>query len=185
MTTRKKNKSLRGLSTSEPNAFAFAEHFHGEQKYGNLPYMVHLAMTFEVYLEHTAPDDLNAVIMKALWLHDVLEDTHCKPQFILDYFHDRRLLILIQAVTDKPGENRKARHRNTYPELAGDNWAVVVKLCDRIANVRHSIAEKSGFLKMYKREYPFFRKSLCGCTREPNASLWKTLDELMEWKQQN
>lgn len=68
-----------------------------------------------------------------------------------------------------------------------------MKLCDRIANVSACVegVGNTDLLKMYKKEYPFFREALKKHTLELRPSwnfymygLWAALDILLEYEEE-
>ena len=150
----------------------FALHAHGDQKYGEEPYEVHLSAVVAILHERFNDSELEA----AGWLHDVIEDTPVSLQELLKVFPESTVAI-VHAVTSEPGANRKERNSATYPKIRTNHKAVIVKLADRIANVRNSIASNSKLLNMYKREYPGFRVALY--YEAPDIfSMWEELDSL-------
>ena len=60
-------------------AKAFAIKAHGEQRYGDLLYAAHLAAVEEVLLRFGFRDE---ALLNAAWLHDVVEDTEIRLNFI-------------------------------------------------------------------------------------------------------
>ena len=52
--------------------------------------------------------------------------------------------------------NRKERKKKTYPKIRKNVGAILVKLCDRVANVRHSLLYDSQLYKMYLNEHNHF-----------------------------
>jgi (p)ppGpp synthase/HD superfamily hydrolase len=161
----------------------FAATKHGDQKYaGGLPYTHHLAAV-EAVLQRFGPARVlslasetpltDQVMLEAAWLHDVVEDRGVKVKEIREMFGDE-VARLVEAVTDEPGENRKARKFATYPKIrdAGP-LAVRLKLADRIANV-----EQGGLSKMYVKEHEDFRRALY--TPGENEDMWAHINKLME-----
>jgi (p)ppGpp synthase/HD superfamily hydrolase len=138
-------------------ALTLAAIAHGDQCYGDGPYIVHLRHVVEV-LRRFGIEDRNALIAAAL--HDVLEDTSTTAEQIEIWFGEE-VTRLVWAVTNEPGSRRKERHLRTYPKIrkAGP-LAVAIKLADRIANTEYSIAHGSGQLKMYRREFAEFSTAL-------------------------
>jgi (p)ppGpp synthase/HD superfamily hydrolase len=156
----------------------FALKAHGDQKYGEHPYIYHLESVAAVLIEHEmgVGGDHEAVYV-ASWLHDVIEDTDTTFEQVFEEF-GRVVARIVFACSDEPGKNRRERHERTYPKLkAAGREAIAVKLADRIANVRHSAQHNHGMLKMYQREYAEFKKAL----HLPGElkSLWASLDCLM------
>lgn len=112
----------------------------------------------------------------AAWLHDVLEDTVCTAGILYRASIPPYVVALVDAVTNKPGANRAARHVLTYPRIARIPAAVTLKLADRIANVRASLHHKS-FAAMYLREHAAFREALVKHGGPIDG--WDTLDNLV------
>lgn len=171
-------------------ALEYAKKHHINQKYGKHPYYYHLLQVQAVALEFAIESDH---ILIACLLHDVLEDTSVtKYDLMLDF--DTNVVNMVSAVTnvDKnpvtgiPLRNRKERALYTYPNIAANPDAVLLKLCDRIANCRQSLHELTvkdrGKLGMYIREYGAFRKALYNPQQVEATLLWAELDALLHWK---
>ena len=156
----------------------FALKAHGDQKYGESPYEKHLQDVADVIAEYIDIGDPSlAVLLIGAWLHDVIEDTDVTFQQVFEEF-GRHVARIVLACTDEPGKNRRERHERTYPKLmAAGREAIAVKLADRIANVKHSLAHNHGMLQMYQKEYPAFKQAL----RLPGElkGMWAELDVLM------
>ena len=63
-------------------------------------------------------------------------------------------------VTDETGQNRFDRKQKTYEKTILDSRAVIIKLCDRIANVRSSKKNNDKLFRMYKKEHESFTVGL-------------------------
>ena len=155
----------------------FALKAHGQQMYGDKPYVVHLEHVHEVLkrYRHTNPDVL---VQMAGWLHDVLEDTATsKTELVRDFGEE--ISDIVYRVTDEPGADRTERKRKTYRKIRGHMDATTVKLCDRIANVEASsdVPEK---LNMYKNEHREFRDAVCFPDHDFRlGKIWMHLDQLL------
>lgn len=187
--------------TLDPLRFVrfFAATKHGDQKYaGGLPYTHHLAAVEAVLRrfgpardgsipdalarvthpgncgcneEHSVPAD--QTMLEAAWLHDVVEDRGVKVKEIREMFGDE-VARLVEAVTDEPGENRKARKFATYPKIReAGALAVRLKLADRIANI-----EQGGLSKMYQKEHEDFKRALY--TPGENEDMWEHVNKLVK-----
>jgi (p)ppGpp synthase/HD superfamily hydrolase len=167
------------VGTLFEQARAFAIAAHGDQKYGEHPYSVHLDDVDAVLLEFGFS---NEMLRAAGQLHDVVEDTSVTLDDLREQFPGA-VLYVIDRVTSIAGPNRKARNRLTYPRIAGRAPCLIVKLADHIANVRRSKAEKCLLLEMYGKEYPQFRKALYTHASDVAPAMWAELDRLMEWAQ--
>ncbi len=151
----------------------FAIEAHGSQRYGDYPYEIHLQAVHDVLVEFGFTDER---LLAAAWLHDVIEDTAYDFHAIRHEFGLRIAQIVI-GVTNEPGDNRKKRAQLTYPKIAADPDCVVVKLADRIANMRTSAKDNPALFRMYRGEYPDFRTALyVGWTSAPE--MWRELDLL-------
>ena len=137
-------------------AFHLAERRHGSQKYGELPYIYHLKKTAQVAEELMLQEE----IVIACILHDILEDTSTTYQEIKADF-GFEIAEMVYAVTDELGRNRRERKEKTYPKIAANWKATMVKVCDRIANIEHCIQEgNTDLLDMYAKEHESFYMAL-------------------------
>ncbi|RQP25373.1 HD domain-containing protein [Piscinibacter terrae] len=157
-------------------ARSLAVRAHGDQKYGEHPYVVHLddvAALAQPYGE---------VAVAVAYLHDVVEDTTVGLAEVEDQF-GKAVAACVALLTDEPGANRKERKTKTCAKLAqvrADNEvALVVKAADRLANVRACVTDgKKGLLSVYQGEHAAFRLAafrpgLCD-------ALWIELDSLLK-----
>jgi len=154
----------------------FAAWAHGDQKYGEKPYVVHLeAVAWKLAAHNDDPD-----MIIAAWLHDVLEDTEVTAETIESIF-GFMVLRIVRAVTNEPGKNRKEKTEKTLPKIRSVGGAALqLKLCDRIANVRACIdGTGKSLLKMYVKERELFEQ-LLGREDGHYPELWKELDESYE-----
>lgn len=146
------------MGDTADRARAFAVAAHGEQKYGEQPYVVHL----DAVAALLTPFGEEAQTLG--YLHDVLEDTVTTSEELRREFGDC-ITHLVGLLTDEPGVNRKERKARTNAKLAdvaGDSeLALVVKAADRLANLRESAQTTAGSkLKMYAREHAAFRQAV-------------------------
>jgi (p)ppGpp synthase/HD superfamily hydrolase len=157
------------------DARAFAIQAHAEQKYGEHPYSYHL----DAVAALAEPYGPEAVAVA--YLHDTVEDTDTTLAQVESRFGSR-VAACVALLTDVPGSSRKERKAKTYAKLAqvqGPNeLALIVKVADRLANVRACLQDrKLGLWSVYRSEHPAFREAayrngLC----EP---LWAQLDRLV------
>lgn len=134
-----------------------ARDYHYRQTYGAAPYADgHLAEVVRLLTTHTTDPTIRA----AGWMHDALEDTAIPPQEIVDTC-GQDVLRLVEAVTDGIGVNRAARKRSAYAQiLSSGSRAILLKLCDRQANLTACVQNKDRRLRMYQREHAEFRDAL-------------------------
>lgn len=156
----------------------FALKWHGNQMYGeNEPYSVHLDDVESILIEF---NHISSVLRAAALLHDVLEDTKVDREIFSIEFPGYVNLI-VEAVTSEPGANRKERNKKTYPKIAKLEYAIIVKLADRLANGRRSKASGDPKFNMYKKEYPEFRAALYTSTID-TLPMWWELDRLFDYQ---
>ena len=72
-------------------------------------------------------------------MHDLFEDTAATPELMIGLGADPQAVAIAEKVTDEPGATRKERKLKTYPKIATDAEAIVLKLADRIANVERKV----------------------------------------------
>lgn len=138
------------------NAIEFARIAHKGQTYADQEYFYHLQKTYEVAVRFGLKEDVQV----ACYLHDVLEDTDVSIDELLDQF-SWFIAHLVYLVTDEEGSNRKERKLKTYSKTKTNDNAILLKLCDRIANVEACIEfDQSGLMKMYQQEQPLFESEL-------------------------
>lgn len=143
---------------------------HGVQDYdGIFPYQKHL-------------DDVVAVLKRfgfsgkyvvAGYLHDAIEDGGVSYNKIKTYF-GIEVAEMVFCVTDELGRNRKERKAKTYPKIASNKDAIIIKLADRIANIEHG-----GKIGMYRKEYQDFNRHLYLEDHKEAKPLWDCLDALL------
>ncbi len=150
----------------------FAMCAHGGQKYGDHPYVTHLDEVAEIALHAALGLGRNIVVVCAIvaaaYVHDVLEDTEVHAQSIANKFGPP-VAECAELLSDPPGKSRKERKAALHERLASlDESAftgcavLIVKACDRLANLRRSAGlpggpGNPGLLKMYREEAPAFR----------------------------
>ena len=127
-----------------------------------LPYEFHLRMVNNVYedFQHLLDVELNDYCGKAVWGHDLIEDTRVSYNDVKNQLGEE-VADIVYAVTNDKGKNRKERAGDKYYEgIKNTPGAVFVKLCDRIANVQYGKMTKSRMFEMYKKENPEFIRQL-------------------------
>lgn len=164
--------TVSGQAIFEAEYVSFANERHGDQKYGNVPYLHHLIDVTNVL------EDFGFTSYKyraAGYLHDVLEDTETTSGEIIKGF-GVEVAELVIACTGE-GNNRKQRQENILHKLRYCPEACVVKVADRISNIRASIREhRRDKFDMYKAEYKAFREVV---EKHVPEEMLKCLDELM------
>lgn len=157
-------------------ARAFAAQAHGDQMYGRHPYLYHLDAVAEIARKFGDDAEVTA------YLHDVKEDV---AEMSLDALLERfgeEVAEAVDLLSDPPGANRKERKAKAYARLAStqNRLALIVKPCDRLANMRACIEDGSErLLEVYRSEHEAFRAAAyrAGLCDE----IWAELDELAKW----
>jgi (p)ppGpp synthase/HD superfamily hydrolase len=123
----------------------------------------------------------NDVIMKAALCHDLLEDTSITYNDLKNQVGEATADV-VYDVTNELGKNRRERAERTYPKIAANPLAVIVKVADRIANTRYSQKQGSSMYSKYCAEYPKFRNALYNANHINQypalGNLWAILDQI-------
>ena len=163
--------------TDLERALNVAEVAHANQKYDIYSYMYHIKQVVKIATEL----GYDSTILVSCALHDVMEDADLSYNDIKKAFGED-VAEIVFAVTDELGRNRKERKEKTYPKIRANWKAVVVKICDRIANATHSQQEggKSGMFKLYKKEHEDFCRNLDATLQhEETKRAWERLEKLL------
>ena len=161
--------------TKTKEAAYLAISLHGMQTYDGYPYYYHLEQVVDVLKEFGFIDDKYII---AGYLHDVLEDTAISYNDIKLQF-GVEVAEMVYAVTDELGKNRIERKEKTYPKIKANPDATIIKLADRIANVRNSIKNNPEKREMYSKEYESFKEALYEPFTE-GMDMWKELDNMFK-----
>jgi len=172
------------------------------KKYGQLPYMHHLLACerqLGIYFMHPlTPQSARKLpletcnhILQAVVLHDILEDTQTTYGELKLTF-GTVVADMVLAVTNPPKEEgtRVERFKSVYPKIRKTPNAIIVKLCDRIANFESCITHRlskdrsllSGKLNMYISEHETFRAELFNPSERHLKRMWLHLDSLASIK---
>jgi len=162
-------------------AFLYALKQHGRQIYADHdPYILHLYDVSMTLVEFGVKDPK---LLASAFLHDTIEDTNCNYHDIKITFSEE-IANIVYALTDELGKNREERKIKTLPKLDGFPQAQIIKLADWISNVRQCHRNSHKMYKMYKKEYPGFRKlkdqsSTDVYLEDSLVAMWTVLDELL------
>jgi (p)ppGpp synthase/HD superfamily hydrolase len=151
------------------------------QRYGSESYSVHLFDVLkngEKYSYYLPTDKLD-IVLSAIMLHDTVEDTDTSPKKLKEKFNEE-IADIVFRVSNERGWDRKERNFKTYPKIWVSDFAIFVKLCDRIANTKNSKESGHHMYKVYVEEYPIFRYALK--VRGLYSDMWDELDELNNFR---
>ena len=176
----------------------YAAIVHDGQIYGNHPYTKHLEDTYKVFLEFiiepvygrdSRPAQKGVIdkyqdIACAIWLHDAIEDTSTTRDEIEEHF-GTDVADMVDSVSGV-GSNRMERLDSIARKLEDKPDAIIIKLCDRIANTRYSAAcyyasnQPAGLFLMYVNEFPMFKEQLGGIYKDIGfiQKLWTYLESI-------
>lgn len=121
-------------------ARGLAEKFHAGQMYGRHPYIYHLDMVSEA-LKADSDERLSIIGM----LHDILEDTSCKPELLYTLFEDN-IADAVLALTHIKGEETREEYLGRVKK---NMLAKKVKMVDSMMNMQESILR--GDMKRVKK----------------------------------
>lgn len=140
------------LADSEvARAREFAVAAHGNQLYGNRPYVAHL----DTVLGLAAHFGLSRELQVAAAVHDTREDTLTTDAQLRAEF-GAAVADLVDSVSGF-GANRKARTADTLVKLREHPEHVALKLMDRLGNVAAATDEElPQLVAMYQREAPLY-----------------------------
>lgn len=167
-----------GLNNRLLLAKNFARSRHEGQRYGEFPYYVHLDDVEKL----VAPFGIDAMIIAQL--HDVLEDTTTSFEELVTDFGPV-IATSVAYLTDPVEGDRASKKKQLYQrfEALDENdksarLALIVKACDRLANVKASRLFHPGKYALYQSEHLAFRRAayrsgLC-------EMVWWELDMLIE-----
>jgi (p)ppGpp synthase/HD superfamily hydrolase len=136
-----------------------ARKYHKGQLYGNDDYFEAHLIPVYLMVKTYFPRRYDLQVMA--FLHDIIEDTDCKPSEILAAF-GRHVAYMVDLLTDELGPTRKLRKRYTYNKWLDQSvygpidWKIV-KLCDRITNLNSGLNEGNvRMLATYAKEHDDF-----------------------------
>lgn len=160
--------------------FTARAHASKFQTYGGSggPYLIHLDMVDMLLLEWLDSLSIPKATQMSLALrvggrfHDYFEDCCAHGEWSNEVDRLRSLgfstigLGLALCVSDEPAATRDQAKQNTYRKINGRPMAAAIKLADRVAHLRFSLADpkqndpEGKFLKLYLSEDTSFREGL-------------------------
>ena len=144
---------------------------HGNQTYDDVfPYKKHLDDVVEVLIEF----GFSGKYIIAGYLHDIIEDTALSYNKVKRHF-GLDVAEMVYCVTDELGRDRAEKKRKTLPKTASNSDAIIVKLADRIANLR-----QGGKVDMYAKEYAEFRNALYDNSPDNAKDMWLELEKILK-----
>lgn len=140
----------------------FAIEWHGNQRYGDWPYVYHLDRVVELMRDLT---NANEMALGVGYLHDVLEDTTVSTGLIRSEFGDQ-MLRYVQALTDPKEGTRAEKKLHMYRQwkmVDPEDWQYILipKAADRLANMLECrSAQNRNKARMYLYEFCDFQRAV-------------------------
>ncbi len=170
---------------------AFRAHAGVKRKYGDADYVQHpmrvalmVASGNESHLITETRYGLNEVIAAAI-LHDVLEDTEV-PESEIEAISPGTLSLVKELTNPSHLPENKSKPRHVRKQIDRDHlkevslWAKIIKLCDRIDNLRDMTNSPVSFKKLYAGESRLLLEALRGneCTVPLEEELEKAIQAI-------
>lgn len=162
--------------------YAIKCHSSTNHYYEGIDYEYHLKMVVKAahsfrYVLGNVPEEEWEKVIAACWCHDVIEDTRQTYNDVKEVVGED-VADIVFALTNEKGKTRKERANDKYYEgIRATRFASFVKICDRIANVTHSVNSGSKMAEMYAREGDFFGQQLFNKALAP---MFSHLNELLD-----
>jgi (p)ppGpp synthase/HD superfamily hydrolase len=126
---------------------------------------------------HYIPIEKREIVLSACWLHDTIEDCRVTYNDVKAEFGEE-VAEIVYSLTNEKGRTRKDRANFIYYKgICETPFAAFVKICDRIANIKHSRDNESSMLYKYKGEHAGFRAALNTSGTYP--SMWSYMESLL------
>lgn len=116
----------------------------------------------------------------AAWLHDVIEDCDPKWSDVIQQSFSERVFSLVTELTNPSKahpklsrKDRKSYDRQHYQTAS--RWAKIIKLVDRIDNLRDMAGAENGFKSLYLQESILLANVLLDYTDPVNKGLYLEL----------
>ena len=132
---------LKIVGTPVSQAYEFANLKHGNQKYGEFPYIYHLVQVCDMTLKMGLSEEFQIVA----YLHDILEDTETYYSELCEKFGES-VANCVAELTHNPKEDYTDYLKGlTLP-------ARKVKICDILCNLQESIlVGNERLIKKYQK----------------------------------
>jgi hypothetical protein len=147
--------------------------------YDGHPYTYHLRSAVDNGLKfiYLIPEENRLNVIGGIWEHDSIEDAMQTFNNVKDATNVM-IAELAYACTNEKGKTRAERANQKYYEgIRNTKYATFVKLCDRIANIEHSLKSKHRMFEMYKKEHEHFKSELYS---DEYKDMWDYLEILLD-----
>ena len=166
--------------SEKARVYATDRHAATTHSYDGRPYDYHLGMVADAAREFIGQyeEAVQEVILAACWCHDLIEDARETYNDVKAEMGEE-VAEIVYALTNEKGRTRAERANDKYYQgIRETPHATLVKLCDRIANVRQSHRNQGKMLPVYRKEYPGFKEKL----HVPGeyVAVWQKLEDLIQ-----
>lgn len=165
----KKYPELESISEIALN-YATLKH-KGQYRKGNNPkeYIIHPINVANLVKKYKESHNIESLVAAA-YLHDTLEDTDTTYYDLVKKFGFEIASLVMEVTTDKDLKNEIGKTKYLCIKMKNmSNWALVIKLCDRLDNISSLIDVDLEFRKKYIEETLFIMNFLIN-----NRKLTKT-----------
>jgi (p)ppGpp synthase/HD superfamily hydrolase len=150
------------MDVSSFREFAKKAYDDANCSYDGQNYFAHVDMVALNVINHMGifrnTEDANHTLAAA-YGHDLIEDAKVSYNNIMEA-SNKDVADIILAVTDVNEANRLLRHLNTMGKTVKDYRAIILKLCDILANATYSKEHGSSMHEKYVEEYLYRRPIL-------------------------
>ncbi len=163
--------------------YAINSHRETNHFYDEHPYEYHLQMVVDTAekFKFLIPKDEQDNVVAACWVHDVIEDCRQSYNDVVKATN-QAVADLAYAVTTEKGKSRQERaNEKYYNGIKETPYATYIKVCDRIANIKHSKSMQSRMFQVYSNENEGFKSKLWD---NKYSKLFEYMDSLFTEKKQ-
>lgn len=165
-------------------ALIYAYKCHLGQKYNGEDYFTAHCKEVQLislqYVGKYIPEEFQNSVHAGALCHDVMEDCGQSYNDVSKALGDDIAAEIVFALSHEKGRTREEKaNRKYYVGIKNTSYATFVKLCDRIANVKASVKNKSKMLETYRREQYTFKEFLFD---GEYILMWNELDNLLDVK---
>lgn len=174
------------FSVLEQKAIDFATLKHkGQVRFDGSPYINHPIRVAKNVKEFKKSKNKEIIVVAAI-LHDTLEDTDTSFNELVDLFGVMVAYLVLEVTTNE--EMKKRLGKTVYLELemsSMSSYALVIKLCDRLDNIRDLENASPAFRVKYVKEtldildYVFLNRNLSKTHIKIISEINKTLKFLI------
>jgi (p)ppGpp synthase/HD superfamily hydrolase len=146
---------------------------------GSEPYINHLAEVANLLAIVT--EGVDAELVAAGWLHDVIEDTPTPRQVLAQTFGERVAALVVEVTDDMSLPKHERRRRQVVDAPHKSPAARLIKIADKISNIRARIlprpseAERDDLI-----DYVAWAEQVVGGCRGVNPSLDRAFDDTVK-----